>query len=336
MIMDGVVEILDQGQKIRDLTPEEKEAGENVMRQCMEVKSGEQVLVVTDSGKKDVEAAIFFEAAKKFTNNVVLVDMVPGTENAQEPPEKVAEMMRKSDVALLVTSYSLSHTQARLKACEAGTRIASMPKITRELILRTLTIDYGEVAELSKKLAKVLSKGKKVKLTSNKGTNLKLDLSGREAIDDTGIYTKKGDCGNLPAGEAFIAPLEGKAEGIVIFDGVFSDIEIDVPVEVVLKKGWVKNIEGGEAARLLNGRLAKVGKEAYQIGELGIGTNKVAKLGGSLLEVEKVYGTVHLALGKNDTFGGEVDVPFHSDGVILKPTLEVDGKTILKGGKFEE
>ncbi|MBI4130512.1 aminopeptidase [Candidatus Roizmanbacteria bacterium] len=172
-------------------------------------------------------------------------------------------------------------------------------------------------------------------MTSPNGTNLTLDLTGRTAIADTGLYHNPGDFGNLPAGETFIAPVEGKSYGTIVFDGCFADIELDAPITITVKNGVATDITGGEAARLLNQRLARVGKKgAYSIAEFGIGTNKTARLGNNLLEVEKVYGTCHIALGNNATFGGEVDVPFHSDGVILQPTIEIDGKVILKNRNF--
>jgi leucyl aminopeptidase (aminopeptidase T) len=31
--------------------------------------------------------------------------------------------------------------------------------------------------------------------------------------------------------------------------------------------------------------------------------------------------------------GGTVDVPFHVDGILLRPTLELDGEAILRDGR---
>ena len=305
------------------------------MKNCLAVKRNEKVLIVTDKKLLKQEAAVFFESAKKYAKEVTLVEISTGIEHAEEPPENVAEMMKMFDVSFLVTFYSLSHTKARLNACQNGARVASLPTITREIILRTLTIDYGEIAALSKKIAAIQTNGKKAVLTSKNGTNLTMSLVGRSAIADTGFFTNPGDFGNLPAGEAFIAPVEGKTNGVIIFDGCFGDIMLDRQIKVTVKNGLATEIAGGQAARLLNERLARVGKLGYNIAEFGIGTNKMAKLGKSLLEVEKVYGTSHIALGSNATFGGEVDVPFHSDGVILKPTIAIDDTIIIEEGEFK-
>jgi hypothetical protein len=53
-----------------------------------------------------------------------------------------------------------------------------------------------------------------------------------------------------------------------------------------------------------------------------------------VLEDEKILGTVHVALGDNHTIGGIVEVPSHLDGVILSPTLEIDGKIIMAEGRL--
>lgn len=321
--------------KLKDLTSSEKEAGEHVCRSCLNIKPNEKVLVVTDSHQIK-EAAIFYESAKRFSRDVALMKMKPRKQNAEEPPTKVASALKKCDVGILVTGKSLTHTRARKRACENGARIASMPGITLDIVLRTLVLDYTEVEHLSKKIAAILTAGQTAHLTTDKGTDVTFSLLGRDAIPDTGLILNSGDFGNLPAGEAFLAPVEGTTEGTAIIDGVsfISRVPLDKEIKLIIREGVVKKIEGGKAARALENTLQAIGSKGHNIAELGVGTNPKAEFSGSVLEVEKVYGTVHIALGNNIYFGGEVDVPFHADGVILKPTLEVDGKVILENGEF--
>lgn len=336
MEKEEIIKILKTEDKMRRLSPAERRAGENVMGSCFEVKPGERVCIITDSGKLE-EAAVFFETAKGFTENVELIEMVPRKEHAQEPPEEVAQKMCQADIACLVTTWSLTHTRARREACAAGARIASMPTINLEMIARTLILNYQEIAKLTKDVATVLTAGEVARITSPAGTDITLSLVGRDGIPDTGLMTNSGDFCNLPAGEAFIAPKEGESEGVVIFDGCFADIAMDEPIRVIVKEGKAVRIEGGKGARVLEVALDNAGEKARNIAELGVGTNRAARLskaGDNLLEVEKLYGTAHLALGNNAHFGGEVDVPFHRDGVILDPTLEIDGNVILKNGEF--
>jgi len=99
-----------------------------------------------------------------------------------------------------------------------------------------------------------------------------------------------------------------------------------------VNSGFVREISGGTEAKKLKALLDSVGELAYNIAELGIGTNDKAKLVGSVLEDEKVMGTVHMALGDNMSMGGKISVRSHLDGIILKPTLVVDGVTLMKDG----
>jgi len=315
------------------LTPQELAAGRNVMKQCLAVKAGESVLIVTDPARTDL-AGIFESTAKEFTDSVELISFTGQTENAQEPPEDVAKEMTEADVVLLVTTYSLSHTQARKKACLAGARIASLPGITLDMIARTLTIDYQTVADLSNQVARALTKGNRVKIISPGGTKLNLSIAGRRGIADTGQFTQPGDFGNLPAGEGFIAPLEKSISGVIVFDGAFADIELDSPIKLEIKNGRAVKISGGRAAAALNRLIKQIGPKAERIGEFGIGTNAAAQLSPEVLEAEKVYGTAHLALGNNVGFGGKINVPFHSDGIILKPTVTIDGRVIVRDNKI--
>ena len=307
------------------LTPQELAAGRNVMKQCMEVKPCETVLIVTDPARSDL-AGIFETAAREITDKVEVVSFTGQTENAQEPPLEIAEKMKAADVALLVTTYSLSHTQTRKNACKNGCRIASMPGITRNMIIRTLRADYSAIAKLSQKLAKILTRGKIAHLISPAGTNIQFNLTSRKGFADTGIYTKKGNWGNLPAGEACIGPLENQTQGVLVID--------DALIKIIVKNGFATTISGGQAAKKLTKTLDQIGPKTRNIAELGIGTNPLARLSSSILEAEKVYGTCHVALGSNISYGGQVDVPFHSDGIILDPTLQIDGKIIIKSGKI--
>ena len=328
-----IEKIVEQNSKIRSLTTRESEIGRNVMEQCMNVQPGEKVLIVTDPEEYN-NAAIFFEAAKEFTDSVKLISFSGMRENAQEPPEEIVREIIAADVAILITKHSLSHTKGRLAGTKSKTRIATMPGITQEIIMRTLGVNYGEIAALSIKIANILTKSNNGKLTAEGGTDITFSIAGRAGIADTGLFVNPGAMGNLPAGEAFIAPLEGTTNGVIVFDGSFDAIELNQPIIAEIQDGKVVSIKGGKPADILKRRMEAVGEGSYNIAELGIGTNSAAELSSNLLEAEKVFGTVHVAMGNNITFGGTVEVPFHSDGVILSPTLKVDDILILDRGSF--
>lgn len=155
--------------------------------------------------------------------------------------------MKAADVFIGPTSKSLSHTRARREANQNGTRGATLPGITEETMQRTLVANYWKIRERSIKYAEILNKGKTVRLITKAGTNITLSIEGRRACADTGIYTESGSFGNLPAGEAYIAPIEGTAEGITVIDGSMAGIGVlDKPIILRVEKGYVSEISGGK------------------------------------------------------------------------------------------
>lgn len=301
--------------------------------ECMGVKKGESVLIVADEPTVLV-ARELWQAAIDAGAEAVYMEMTPRLNDGVEPPDTIAEAMVFADVVLAATSRSLSHTDARKEASKAGARIASLPGITADMMQRTLKADYQQIAAVSETFAKALTGGSEARLTTPAGTDLTLSLVGRDGHPDTGINHMPGAFSNLPAGEAYIAPLEGTAEGILVIDGAMSGVGVvEQPIRMVVEKGFVTKIEGGDEAAKLDQLLAGYGKLAYNIAELGIGTNDKARLTGNVLEDEKVKGTVHVAVGNNTGFGGTVQVPVHLDGILTKPTLMIDGKVIIKDGE---
>jgi len=313
-----------------------REVASLVLRRNMGAREDETVLVVADDKSVDI-ALEFYREAQSLGLEAALIQMSERQSHGAEPPAPVAAAMRASHIVIAPTAKSLSHTQARHEACAQGARVATMPGITRAVMERTLTVDYTGVAETSLRLAEMLSQARHARLVSPAGTELELTLSGRRGVADTGLLVSPGDFGNLPAGEAFIAPVESTAEGWIVVDGSMAGIGLlHTPITMGVKAGQVVSIRGGEEAERLQALLSPYGKQAYNVAELGIGTNPGATLSGSVLEDEKVQGTVHIALGNNAFMGGQVKVPVHLDGVLLHPTLYLDGVAVIENGRLLE
>ena len=299
---------------------------------CMGVKKGENVLVITDEPLRKIGISLWM-AAKEIAGEAMLLEITPRSSNGEEPPPSVAEFMKRFDVILIPTSRSMTHTKARRDACQAGARVATLPGINEDSMKRTLSADYNKIAQRSQKLMKALSGKKEARVKTNAGTDITLSLEGRTWNTDTGLYHQPGSYGNLPAGEVFIAPLEGTANGTIVVDGAMAGVGVvKKPIKLVVRDGYATEITGDNSAKNLEKSIEKFGKPARNIAELGIGTNDKAKIIGMVLEDEKVMGTVHMAIGDNKSMGGEVSVQSHLDGILLKPTLEIDGEVIMKDG----
>jgi len=306
-----------------------------VVETCLGVKPGEKFLIITDTETEQIAKALF-TAGLQHGAEAMLVIMKPRTRHGEEPPKPIAELWKEADVFIAPTKFSLSHTQARKQATEAGVRGVTMPGITPEMFLETLSADYQTITSFNTKLKKILSNKKSIRIVTQMGTDITLRIDGRPIIADNGIIHERGAFGNLPAGEVFVAPLEGTANGTVVVDGSIASIGIlKEPVRISVKDGFAVEITGGAEADSLNRMLASAGtKEAYNIAELGIGTNPMAKIVGNILEDEKAYKTVHIALGDNSTIGGKTKAGVHLDCLITKPTVTADDTTVMKNGEW--
>ena len=305
------------------------------IRDCMGAQKGESILIVTDEFKNKIGKALFVNA-KKLGHESVYLEFKSREMHGQEPPHQIAEMMKLFDVVLCPTAKSLTHTNARRNASALGARIATFPGITEDIMIRGLNADYKKIAALTIKLQLILNDVNMVRITTASGTDITMDISGRKALPSKGLFHNKGESGNLPTGEAYIAPLEGKSNGVFYVDGSMAGLGVvkSKPIRIEVKEGYAVNVSGGVQAKKLDATLTKYGKLARNIAEFGIGTNDKAKLSGVLLEDEKVMGTIHIALGDNKSMGGNVDIPIHLDGVVKKPTVYFDSKMIMKSGRL--
>jgi len=305
------------------------------IRDCMGAKKNEKILVITDEIKREIGLSLH-QNAIRLGYHSLLVDMKSGKINGEEPSDEVAELMQKFDVVFCPTAKSLTHTDARRNASAKGVRIATFPGITKDVMIRGLNADYKKISALTIKLQKILETGKEIRVTAPAGTDISFSIAGRKAYASKGLFHAKGESGNLPTGEAFLAPVDGTANGVFVVDGSMAGLGLiknaNIKIEVI--NGFAAKISGGVIAKKLKAMLDSVGKNARNIAEFGIGTNDSAKLSGVLLEDEKVMGTIHIALGNNVSMGGSVNVPIHLDGVVKKPTVWMDNKLLMKDGKL--
>ena len=305
---------------------------EQVLVSCLGVKKDESVLVITDDTRKEIGEALYQAACDLGCEGLLMV-MKEREVSGQEPPKAVAEAMKAADVVIAPTAKSLTHTAARIQAAAAGTRVATMPGITREMFGKgAMTADYQEVEKLTARITDMLTQADKARIEKD-GKVLEISLKGRDGVPSPGVYKEPGKCGNLPSGEAYIAPLEDGSEGEMIIDGSMVGIgKLESPLHMKISGGKLREVTGDKSENLdillkneTNGTLC----------ELGIGTNEAAILNGIILEDEKVYGTVHIAFGTNASFGGVNKAECHMDGIILRPTLYLDDNLVINEGVFQ-
>ncbi|MCL2763051.1 MAG: aminopeptidase [Treponema sp.] len=340
-----------------------QEAARIAIAVSLKVQKGEQVLIISNP-RPDVAAiaGALYDASIDAGGRPILLFQPVKTQLEFADPAVLAAFNAKPEVVISLSDEKLGKDPVGIASPyeydgvkydhifhlqqygEKSCRAFWSPSTTVESFVRTVPIDYAELQRRCDEIKQVLDKAIEVHVTAPGGTDIIVGLRGREAKSDDGNFASPGSGGNLPAGETFISPENGTAEGRICFDGSISTHEgeliINTPIECIVKNGFVEEIRGGaEADQLLrtieaaernardferDGKLPAGSGELYarnarNIGELGIGLNPAARITGKMLEDEKAFGTCHFAIGQN--YDEDAPSLIHLDGLVKNPVI---------------
>lgn len=315
------------------------EGAHKIIKVCAKVQPHEKVLILTDTKTVRVGELVAI-AALEITEDTVLAVFTPRNAHGEEPPSHIASAMRDADVVVMPLTYSMTHASATKEARKNGARIVSMGDFNvRMLENGGIEADFLEIAKVVDQVAEVFTRGKKVRVTTRQGTRLRIDISGRSGHSEPGFSHKPGSISSPPNIEANVGPLEGSTEGTLIVDGSIPHPALGVvtkPISITVREGKVVEIDGGIQAEKLHCILGNMeDPNMYNIAELGIGLNPCSVISGSMLEDEGAYGTCHIGIGDNTSFGGSVKAKSHIDLIIRDPTIEIDGTTVQENGELK-
>lgn len=304
---------------------------ETVVNQYLDVQEDEKVLVLNDGNDQDLIDSLLEVLEERDIENRLIEYETPES-SGEEPPAEVADAMKEFDVVIAPTQKSISHTKAREQANAAGTRVATMPTVNKEIWDTSLQADYSEVRRITEKVYELLKDTSEIRVVTPSGTDLRFKVDIDTYDLDTGVIKQEGSFGNLPAGEPSGFP-EGIEGTLVIDHFPFSPSA----KKVEIREGKVVALENeGDNSRL---------EEAFErhpcarkMAEFGFGTNPEATLIGNVLQDEKVLGTVHFAFGDNTHYVGEDNersnpCDIHWDTVCESPTVWFDELKVLDEGE---
>ncbi|GAB1483552.1 aminopeptidase [Treponema sp.] len=360
-----------------------KKASRIAIAESLKVKEGERVLIITnpDFDVSCISKALYDACMELGAKPVLIYQSVKTQMDFAEAavsaaissePEVIISMSAEKlgkDALGSATPYmhegrSWNNLFHLLMYGKKTCRSFWSPSTSLDSFIRTVPIDYAVLSRRCAAIKAVLDSAVQVRVRAPGGTDVLLGLQGREAKLDDGDFALGGRGGNLPAGETFISPENGTAEGIIVFDGSISlhdgDILIKEPVRCTVQSGYVQEITGGAEAAALRETISLAEKNAHaferdgkipkdtgsiyarnarNIGELGIGLNPEATISGAMLEDEKAFKTCHFAIGHNY----DEDAPFliHLDALVRKPTIIAilaDGTEVMieDGGELTE
>ena len=328
-----------------DISLEEKMArsARTVIDTCMDVRRGENILIVCDPTTTEIGQAIH-DAASLRSDRVLLVVMPKGRHHGDEPPSPVANLMRQQQVVIAPTRYSLTHTKAVRQALKDGSRVATMPGMTLEMFTEGgMSADFNIIKKNIGEMSNYLRRKRIINVKSESGTNVTFEVNWREwKLDDNGVSNRPRMLTNLPAGKIFTLPRESTMNGTIVSDGSWDSDLVDEPVVLQIESGLVVDVKGGTAAAQIRQTCVEAAKQrkskdqenVWTIAEFGFGMNPNARTAGNVLEDEKRMGTAYFSIGDNTALGGSAAVCIQISGVLEKPSIWLDEMLLFEEGQF--
>ena len=308
-----------------------------VLDTCLAVRSGEEVLLITDGGTdpgviEQLVDGVLSRGAIPIIASVP-APRIPGA----EPPSAVAAALLSVGAAIELTSLFIASSRARQAATEAGVRYLAMPGVTVDTFRSggPLTVDFDTQRYVAKAVGDAWSNGRRFRLTSSAGTDLTGSIDGRRGRVLDGIAREDGQYMAPPDIEAGTAPVEGTVSGVAVIDAdllFMGQGPLPDPVVIYFERGEMTAVEGAQSNRLVE-MIERCGDDRMSnLAEVAMGLNPLGTVCDVPMETESSLGTAHVALGNSIAYGGNVNAVAHLDCVMTEATLDIDGEMIISRG----
>jgi leucyl aminopeptidase (aminopeptidase T) len=311
----------------------------SIVENCMHVKPGESVLVVTDNGAEAMWIGqLTANVISSLGAEAIQTIIIPGDIADVEPPAAVAAAMKSVDALIFISDkLEAGHTDANQAARAAGVRCYVINNIPVDDLKKVVSpADLQLIKERTESLAARLAQANVARVTSPSGTSLTMGVTGRGAL--AAYPSSRGDMGVLPDyAEAATAPVEGTAEGIIVADlAVLQwNYVLREPLRYTVREGRVVDVSGSAEDTERMRKMLSIDENANNIAELGIGTSHIIPwvMRGTRRDAGRI-GTAHIGMGRNNDIGGNTFSRIHFDSLISQATVELDGHRVLEGGKL--
>lgn len=309
----------------------------NVLEQCLGIRTGEEVVLLVDSGSDPRVVERLVSGIEERGAVPIVAELPTPMLPGEEPPRAVGRMLLGADAAIELTSLFIGSSQARQEATRHGVRYLAMPGIVLDTFRAggPLDVDFDALRSSAEAIGKAWTQARRFRLATPGGTDLTGSVDGRPGRVLHGIARSPGAYMAPPDIEAGTAPVEGTANGVVVIDAdllFMGKGPLDEPVRLEFVDGLLAGIDGSEATRLSD-MLARCNDDRMRnLAEVSIGLNPAGRVCSVPMETESAIGTAHIALGNSIAYGGVVDAVAHLDCVMRDATLTLDDEIEVVGG----
>lgn len=301
-----------------------------LLRQCINLQPRENLTIVTHESLSEIGDALW-NGAKRTTRDLVHIKYSSVNSNTRGISPGVSGSLKDAK-ACVVLSPAWLDEHIFDEARQNGARVLLLQKASRTLLERALQTDPVKSSNVSRKLADLFTIATSVEVRSPSGTRATFSVNKILGTAETGLARAAGELSALPAGKAS-AVLNSGANGRVVLDRIAGlRRKLTKPIGLNISDGHITQIKGRGDAELLRKQLRKFGPEGRQLGELGIGANPNLTLGNSEEEDQRSFGVVYFSFGKNPVKKTHGKVVEALKGLVLRPTVLVDGRMVVEDG----
>ena len=307
----------------------------------------QELLLITSPGY-GVEIELITETANQQEISVTPI-VIPHSEqyrftSVASLPGLITTAINACDGMIVLLEYSVRSTPFRMALLNAFVdrqpRVcaASMPGV-RLPEFRYASADFRELDDIAEVIGTALLRTQRIEIETqdSAGVPHRLRFATDRRPTICGSRINEGDWDNIPSGETFILPRHGTGNGSVVVNGSIPGWPMGRGEHLVLNivNGKVVEVHGSPPELENAGRSLlfkdyearrQVSKNAVKFCELGFGVNRsVQTFHGIPIFDEKIYGTIHLAFGRNDQLGGDIKGASHHDLVVKNAVVRSDG-----------
>lgn len=292
------------------------------------------------------------------------------TDDLARTPRHLMEMIKESDVVIWLSPFEdpslfkdvdptkLQASQEPLDALEAEMRkrryiqmiYPSKPDLleaglTKEeglrIYLQAFDADYEWMKRRALDLVNLLRDKQEIRVLTDAGTDLRFRIRGRRIgvnygpIDEEARALGETEI-QLPAGEAYVAPLEDSAEGELVVCWVHTLWGVVKGLKLRFSGGRVVSYSAEEGEEHLKKMFSQVEGDWDAIAEFALGLNPEIRPCGIWFLDEEALGTTHIAIGENRHLGGENSSTLHKDFILERPMVYADGQMTLEKGEITD
>jgi len=257
--------------------------------------------------------------------------------NRNKAYEPVNEMMIKRNVKGISLGNGMYPTEALAR--QYGLTLNELT----DMFWNGVNVDYPKLEATGKSVKSALMAGKEVHITNPNGTDLKVRIENRPVLVSDGALSpedlQKGYASSqvyLPAGEVYLSPVPGTAEGKIVVENAFYQAKEIAGLTLTFSKGKLTSMTAKSGIEPLKAYYdaAEAGKEDFSAIDLGINPNIKLKPGSKFTNWVPA-GMLTVAVGNNQWAGGDNKSSFGFQFFLPGCTVNVDGKTLVDKGDLK-